>query len=142
MTEASMTSTPFEDARVKSVFDDFPAPAREALLSIREWIFEVGRQSDEIGTIEESLKWGEPAYSCRSGSTIRLAWKRARPDEVAVYFHCQTKLVDTFRELYGERFSYEGSRAIWLPLNRKVPEPELRRCIELALTYHRWKKQH
>ena len=53
----------------------------------------------------------------------------------AIYFHCQTDLVETFRELYPE-LRYGGNRAILLDAGDKVPEKALRHCIALALTYH------
>jgi hypothetical protein len=53
-----------------------------------------------------------------------------------VYFHCQTDLVATFRELYPEDFSYGGNRSILLNAEDEVAEPALRHCLALALTYH------
>jgi hypothetical protein len=52
-----------------------------------------------------------------------------------MFFHCQTDLVDTFRELYP-KLSYSGNRAILLDAGKKLPEAELRHCVALALTYH------
>ncbi len=57
------------------------------------------------------------------------------PGQYAVYFHCQTNLVDTFRELYPD-LKYSGNRAILLDAKDKLPEAELRHCVGLALTYH------
>jgi hypothetical protein len=51
-------------------------------------------------------------------------------------FHCQTNLVETFRELYPTELSYSGNRAIILNADDAVPEPALRHCVALALTYH------
>ena len=75
-------------------------------------------------------------YSC---STIRIDWKESKPNQYAMYFHCQTKLVDTFKELYKHVFQFEGNRAILFGLDDRIPENELRHCIFLALTYHRVK---
>ena len=38
----------------------------------------------------------------KSGSTVRIDQVKAVPDQIAIYFHCQTDLVATFRELYPE----------------------------------------
>jgi hypothetical protein len=54
-------------------------------------------------------------------------------DQYAVYFHCQTNLVETFRELYPE-LRFEGNRAILLDAREKPPEAALRHCVALALT--------
>jgi hypothetical protein len=58
----------------------------------------------------------------------------------AAYFHCQTDLVQTFRELYP-KLRYERNRAILLDAGEKLPEAELRHCVGLALTYHLRKRK-
>lgn len=58
-----------------------------------------------------------------------------------MYFHCQTTLVDTFKEMYRDRFRFEGNRSIVFSENEKIPMKELRYCIFLALTYRLRKKQ-
>jgi hypothetical protein len=84
------------------------------------------------------LKWGQPSYltpQTRNGSTIRIDQVKPVPGQYAVYFHCQTNLVETFRELYPE-LRYGGNRCILLDAGDKVPDAELRHCVALALTYH------
>jgi hypothetical protein len=61
---------------------------------------------------------------------------KSAANQYAVYFHCQTDLVETFRELYPTELSYGGNRCIVLDAAQKLPEPELRHCVALALTYH------
>jgi hypothetical protein len=39
-----------------------------------------------------------------------MDWKKANPEQYAMYFHCKTKLVDTFKELYRDVFKFEGNR--------------------------------
>jgi hypothetical protein len=68
-----------------------------------------------------------------------MDWKVSKPTQYALYFHCQTRLVDTFKELYGQRFRYEGNRAIIFHQDDTVPVAELKHCITLTLTYHRRK---
>lgn len=60
--------------------------------------------------------------------------------DYAIYFKCQTSLLATFKELYKNKFRYEGNRAILFDINDKIPARELRHCIEMALTYHLNKK--
>lgn len=57
-----------------------------------------------------------------------------------MYFHCQTTLVDTFKELYHDKFRFEGNRSLLFNENDKIPVAELSHCIALALTYHLDKK--
>jgi hypothetical protein len=56
--------------------------------------------------------------------------------QYAVYFHCQTDLVATFRELYPTELSYRGNRSILLNVDDDIPQAALRHCVALALTYH------
>jgi len=56
-----------------------------------------------------------------------------------MYFHCKTKLVDTFKELYRDILKFEGNRAIIFDMKDKIPVNELKHSIELSLTYHQRK---
>lgn len=129
--------------KVSAVFDTYPAPIRKRLLSIRDLIFTVARETPQAGKVEETLKWGEPAYLTRhpkSGSTIRLAWKQSTPSKYMIYFNCKTTLIQRFKEIFGDIFQYEGKRGIVLDINDKPHNKFLAYCIELALTYHTKKK--
>jgi hypothetical protein len=75
----------------------------------------------------------------KKGSTIRIDWKKNKPDQYAVFFKCTSKLVPTFREVYHDLFKYEGNRAIIFQLDDKIPEAELKKCISVGLTYHKVK---
>ena len=102
-------------------------------------ILEVAAAHADIDGLEETLKWGEPSYLTNGGSTIRIGWKKSRPDNYAMYFNCNTKLVDTFKELYSDLFEFEGNRAIVFHRNDAVPARAVKHCIELALRYHKIK---
>ena len=71
-----------------------------------------------------------------SGSTIRIDQVKSAAGQYAVYFHCQTDLVATFRELYPRELSYGGNRSILLDAADELPQAALRHCVALALTYH------
>lgn len=60
---------------IKAVFDAFPEPARTHLLELRKLIEEAAQESEVIGSVQETLKWGEPSYHCKNGSAVRLGWK-------------------------------------------------------------------
>ena len=125
-----------------AVFDACPKPIKTKLLGLRRLILDTARRTKGAGRIEETLKWGQPSYltaETGSGSTIRIDRVKSA-NQVAMYFHCQTDLVTTFRELYPE-LSYSGNRAILLDVDKKLPEAELRHCVALALTYHLRKRQ-
>ena len=125
---------------VARIFASYPANVRRKLLAIRELIFSSASSIEGVGNIEETLKWGEPAYltsMSKSGSTIRIAWKKSAPLQYAMYFNCQTNLIDTFRTLFRSEFKFEGNRAIVFDVSEKVRTDSLRICIAAALTYHR-----
>ena len=100
---------------VAAAFDGYPSDIREKLLRLRELIFEVAAETPGVGTIEETLRWGEPAYlttKTKTGSTVRIAWKKSQPAQYSMYFICTTNLVETFRSMFPRDFQYEGNRAI------------------------------
>jgi hypothetical protein len=128
---------------VAAVFDSFPPSVKAKLLFIRQLIFETAASIEDIGEIEETLKWGEPSYltpKSKSGSTIRIAWKESQKDQYAMYFKCTANLVPAFRERFAQKFKFGGNRSIVFDLNDEVPIKELKQCLALALTYHRNKK--
>jgi hypothetical protein len=113
------------------------------MLVLRDAIFAVAA-SEGVGQLEETLKWGEPAYMTAEtgcGSTIRMAWKKEKPNQYAMYFTCSTNLVETFRTLFPHRFKYEGNRALVFQETEDVDMDSLSICIAMALTYHRNKRR-
>jgi Domain of unknown function (DU1801) len=134
----------FSDPAVEAAFDSYPKPLKAKLLALRRLILDTARSTDGVGPLEETLKWGQPSYltsATKSGSTIRIDRIKAA-DQYAIYFHCQTRLVETFRELYPTEMRYGGNRCIILSADDEVPKPALRHCVALALRYHLDKKKH
>src|ERR1700732_1293705 len=140
----SKSSTGFSEPAVDAVFRAYPAPIRARLLALLRLIFDTAKATKGVGALHETLKWGQPSYltaETKSGSTIRIDQVKSAANEYAVYFHCQTDLVATFRELYPTELSYGGNRSILLNAEDDIPEPTLRHCVALALTYHLNKRQ-
>ena len=134
-----MPSRRFADPNVKSVFNAYPRSLRADLLHLRSLIFEVAAEQARVGDIVETLKWGQPAYhpaKPRTGSTIRIDAVKADPNGYAMYFHCQTTLVHTYRQLYPSEFTFEGNRALRFSRGEPIPDEALKHCIGLCLTYH------
>lgn len=123
---------------VKSRFDTYPEVARLRLEALRALVFQIASEL-ELDEVEESLKWGEPSYRVKTGSPFRMDWKEKTPDYYYLFFHCQSKLVDTFHELYGDTLQFQGNRAVVLSLSQPFPEAIIKRCLELALTYQQRK---
>ena len=128
----------FRDPDVEAVFDAYPVALREALLELRRLIFETAAESARVGALVETLKWRQPAYLTerpRTGSTIRIDALRDRDDGYALFFHCRSRLLPTIRQLYPDDFDFDGNRALRFALGEPLPEPAVRHCIALALTY-------
>jgi Domain of unknown function (DU1801) len=150
---------PFQTDAVARVYDAYPPAIRERALRLRALIFEVAARAPSVGRIEETLKWGEPAYAAYGkrllkatsasptgprftpkekiiGSAVRIGWKASDPDRVRLLFHCQTTLVDSFRERFPREFTFEGNRAMVFESGDALPLKSLAACIAASLTYH------
>ena len=125
---------------VAEKFNSYSSKVRNKLKVLRTLILECAEEIEEISHIEETLKWGEPSYLVKIGSTIRIDWKSKSPDQCAMYFKCTSKLVPVFKEVYGDLFNYDKTRAIVFKIDDPIPELELKECIRAALRYHKVKK--
>jgi len=127
------------DPGVKAVFASYPQEMRQALEELRETILNVADAVKGVGKIEESLKWGQPAYrpvSPQTGTTLRVGPVNGSASEYALFFHCQTTLADDFEQLYPGMFRIADNRSLVFTLGEVAPDMPLRHCIALALTYH------
>lgn len=135
-------SPPFQDAGVEEAFAACPASARKGLLALRRLIFETAAATPGVGRIEETLKWGQPAYltpETRSGSTLRLGVPKQNEKAAgafALYAHCQTTIISDFQSLFPDDFVYEGNRAVHFASDTGLPLEKVRLLIARALTYH------
>ena len=143
LTQGGVALKSTANAAVRAVFAAYPPSIRRKLLALRSLILETAASTPGVGPLEETLKWGEPAYvtKSKSGSTIRLGWKESNPGQYAMYFNCQTNLVETFRTLFPSEFKFAGNRAIIFDEVDSPPTDALAYCIGAALTYHRRKRQ-
>jgi hypothetical protein len=119
-------------------FNDYPEPAQQLLLTVRQLIVLVAAEHG-LGYVEESIKWGEASFLVKGGTAIRIDWKAKDPEFVKLFFHCQTRLVATFREIYPAELRYEGNRAVLVPLTANIQHLPLTHCILLAMHYHQLK---
>ncbi|MCB0746716.1 MAG: DUF1801 domain-containing protein [Ignavibacteriae bacterium] len=124
---------------VKQKFKKYPKNINPKIKHLRKLIIDVANSDETITEIEETLKWGEPSYLTKNGSTLRIDWKEKTPNQYAMYFKCTSKLVPTFKEVFGDLFTYENTRAILFDLDEEIPEDELKICISLTLNYHKVK---
>ncbi|MCZ6616568.1 MAG: DUF1801 domain-containing protein [Gammaproteobacteria bacterium] len=137
-----MKNRKFSNTAVKNVYDSYPRKITDKLLVLRELIFRIAGESDEIGQIEETLKWDNPSYLThgpKSGTTIRLSPVGHDDEKCALSVHCQTSLVADFRQIYPE-LQYDGNRSVLFDVNVKLPLATIEHFISAALTYHHRKR--
>ena len=135
----------FANKSVATVFDSYPPAVRKKMLTLRKLIFNTAKRTPGVGKIEETLKWGQPSYlrsETNSGTSIRIDTIKSKPGSYAMYVHCQTTLIDSFRERLGNTFQYEGKRAVIFSETESISKDKVSECIALALTYHLEKKRN
>ena len=125
---------------VEILIHSYPLDIQKKIFFLRKLIIEVAKEEKIL--LLESLKWNEPSYTCKNGTSIRIAWKKKSKNNYSMYFSCQTKLIKTFRELFDDIFIFEGNREICFSLAKNPSIKELKYCILLALQYHKRKHLH
>ena len=136
MAKLLVSTHPEFEAKIES----YPEVVKPKMQALRTLVLETARASETITRLGETLKWGEPSFVTPQGSTLRMDWKPKNPNHYALYFQCTSKLVHTFRLVFANTFTYEGNRAIILPLETDLPTDELKACILATLTYHKVKQ--
>lgn len=112
------------------------SPAQQsALRDLRTLIHQIANGLEGAPAVAETLKWGQPSFSVKTGSPVRIDGLKGTETGYAVYFICTTGLVGTFRELYPQTFRFEGNRAILLDTEQPFDRAALGHCLALALTY-------
>jgi len=124
---------------VDIVFDNYPDSVRKKMIALRELVLETAKEIEGLNMLEETLKWGEPSYLAKNGSTLRMDWKSKTPNQYAMYFKCTSRLVKTFKLIYKNKFDFEGNRAIVFQMDNDIAVNELKECIRATLTYHKVK---
>ena len=136
-----------KDPAVRDAFAAYPPAPRRRLRELRALLYATAAETHGVGALEETLRWGEPAYLTRgSGTTVRLHWQPrlesqcGQCGQCGMYVPCQTSLVAEFRAHYGDALSYEGKRAVLLPVTDAYDRDAVAHCMALALTYHQRKR--
>ena len=129
--------TPDMPKDVAAVFVHVPDNLKPQLLRLRETIFWATELSD-VGTVVETLKWGEMSYlpkRPRVGTTLRIGASEV-PPQLRLFVPCQTRLLDIYRTRFPGEFTYVDNRAVHLNPG-DLDNPALVELAALALTYHR-----
>ena len=99
---------------VDAVFAGYPDIVKDKMLELRKLVIETADEIEGLSHLEETLKWGEPSYLAKNGSTLRMDWKAKNPNQYALYFNCNSSLVETFKMIYGDLFKYEKNSTTFL----------------------------
>lgn len=121
---------------VQAAVDAASPEARQGMLKLRELILSIGNDLPEIGTLTETLRWGQPAYitSRRAGASLRLGIPKT--GGFALYTHCQTSLIADFAAAFTNMDSVEGTRAIHFTNASQIDPIRHGMLIKSILTYH------
>lgn len=125
--------------QTRDALSHLPDELTQKLMSLRELILKTASENPAIGPLEETLKWGEPSFltsASKSGTTIRINRHNKDDNLYAMYVHCQTNLLDQYRQLYGDTLTLDGNRAVVFDVEKDPPLEAVRHCISMALTYH------
>jgi len=137
-----MKNYQIKNTNVKNTYASYSKKIRDKLFVLRELIFKIAEESEDVGQIEETLKWDNPSYitfSPKSGTTIRLSQDSVLKEKFRISVHCQTSLIAEFKEIYPQ-LEYDGNRSIIFDINKKLPKNAIEHFIYLALSYHSRKK--
>mgnify|MGYP000625073497 CR=1 FL=1 len=125
--------------QTRDAVSDLPDNLKDKLFSLRELILETAGENPAVGPLDETLKWGEPSFltsATKSGTTIRINRHNKDDSQYAMYVHCQTDLLDRYRQLYSDKLTLDGNRAVVFNVAEEPPLEAVKHCIAMALTYH------
>lgn len=131
-----MVGPPFENDAVESVFEALPYPIKRQLLLLRSLVLRVAAETPEVGEVQETLKWGQPAYltpASRSGTTLRLA--PTKSGGYGIFVHCQTTVIADFRSVFDPALRFDGQRGILFDAHEEPDLNAMAPMIHAALTY-------
>lgn len=126
--------TPFKSSEVEAVFNQYSPQCKEALLTIRQLIIDISAELTPHEKLVENLKWNQPTYTAKAGTPIRIGI--FEETKIALFFHCQTTLIEQFRELFADSLVFSKNRAIIMDPTKPLPINDLKLCIQMGLTYH------
>lgn len=71
------------DNKISAIFEGYPVATRDNLLELRRLIRETAAETEGVGELEETLRWGQASYlttASGSGTMLRIdRVKTARP---------------------------------------------------------------
>ncbi len=126
----------FENKDVEDKFLRFPDDRRAYLFHLRALIFNAAEADARIGPLAEELRWGDPSYITKqtsAGSTVRIGLSGHA--NVALLFHCKTRLIEDFKIIYSDILAFSKNRAIVIDPHSPPSDDILQSCVLASLLY-------
>lgn len=123
--------------------ETWPTAAQAQFQEVRCIVYDVALASD-IGPLDESLKWGQPAWRPkrpRIGSTLRVNWSPQSSTQLCAFVDCKTDLAAQMDVRFPGQFANDGRRALAFDLQTPLDHTAIWQLAHLTLTYHRAKRQ-
>ncbi|MBD8878368.1 DUF1801 domain-containing protein [Roseibium polysiphoniae] len=124
----------------RACLDALPPQAAGSLERLRQVILQTVEDDPAISQPIETLKWGEIAFvptAKSGGTTLRIAWKKKKPDFVGLFFHCGTNVSEQIDQFVPKECELDGRRGALFPLAKPLPEAAIKMIAALVLTYRR-----
>ncbi len=92
----------------------------------------------QISRLDESLKWGQPAWRpAKGGTTLRMSWSSDCADEVGVFVDCKTDLCARMQYDFPDTFRYAPPRILFHVAEADLPSEALTQLARIAFCYKR-----
>ena len=123
----------------RQVTSEYPQDIRKVLEELKLLVLMCAKE-EGVASVSEDIKWGQLSYTSPVGSPMRFGWKEEAPEDIYVFFICTTRLVESFREIFGGKLRFSGNRAIIVSVRDTLPTEVLSQCFRTALTYRKRRK--
>ena len=110
-----------DNPEVARVFDGYPEPMRKKMMRLRQLVLDTASETEGVDAPEETLKWGEPSYLTKDGSTIRMDWKARVPDQYAIVLQLQHVVGCHIQSGLRRCVHIRGQQSHRVRRNRRVP---------------------
>ncbi|WP_265459644.1 DUF1801 domain-containing protein [Enterococcus sp. HY326] len=117
---------------VQEFYPNYSESIVDKLSELQKLIWSIA--TEQQINLTELPKWGQLSIAAKNGTPIRI--DKFSDNEIALFVHCQTNLLEKWRGLFSNKLTFSGNRGIILDINSPLPENELKMCIDMALNYH------
>ena len=121
---------------IARVIDGYPPATRNGVLRLRALIHSVADRA-RAGSIEETLKWGQPSLTPAQGGGTPLRIGPHQDAAFALFAHCQTRVIADFAAAFPGWDRLDGNRAVLFDSIDQIEPERLSHLMRHALTYHR-----